>query len=161
MELPFSKKKGVSAYTGDINEAWNSVWGNPPSASTGLEGKFEELGVGFISLSPRRDESFSQLYSLMLLLNQKVDVITKKLSDIENKIASIGELYELAKVETDDASDFDVSKDEAKQIILDLFSKNNELDYVEIMETTGLDLELIVSICAELETEKRIECLKR
>jgi hypothetical protein len=107
----------------------------------------------------RYDESFSLLYSLVLSIDQKLDSITKRLNDIENKIASIGKVYELAKVETD--NDCDVSEDKAKQMILDLFSKNGELDYVEIMRTTGLDLELIVSICAELEAEKRIECLKR
>jgi hypothetical protein len=109
----------------------------------------------------RYDESFSLLYSLVLSIDQKLDSITKRLNDIENNLASIGKVYELAKVETDDISDYDVSRDEAKQMILALFSKNGELDYIEILSATGLDLELIVSICAELEAEKRIECLKR
>jgi hypothetical protein len=107
----------------------------------------------------RYDESFSLLYSLVLSIDQKLDSITKRLNDIENNLASFGKVYELAKVETD--NDCDVSEGKAKRMILDLFSKNSELDYVEIMGTTGLDLELIVSICAELEAEKRIECLKR
>jgi hypothetical protein len=52
-----------------------------------------------------------------------------------------------------------VSKEEAKEMILKLFEQKGELDYIEIMSTLDLDLELIVELCAELEKEGKIKGL--
>ena len=50
-----------------------------------------------------------------------------------------------------------MSRIKAKEAILTLFAEKGELDYIDIMSSLDLDLEMIVDICAELEEEKRIE----
>ena len=52
----------------------------------------------------------------------------------------------------------DISKEQAKQEIKDLlFSSPTPLDYGEILEKLGLDLELIVQVCEDLIEEGIIE----
>ena len=46
---------------------------------------------------------------------------------------------------------------ESKQKIERLFEKRKELDYWDILQSLGLDLEFIVEICEELEEEGKIE----
>ena len=50
-----------------------------------------------------------------------------------------------------------MSREKAKEVILKLFAEKGELDYIDIMSSLDLDLDMVVDICAELEEEKRIE----
>ncbi len=52
-----------------------------------------------------------------------------------------------------------VTKKEAKQALSELFRERGELGYSDIMETLGFDLDVIVEICAELESEGKIRAL--
>ena len=54
-----------------------------------------------------------------------------------------------------------MTKAEAKKAILDLFRQKGELDYGDIIEELGLDLEVVVEMCRELEEEGRIEAMDR
>ena len=49
---------------------------------------------------------------------------------------------------------------ENKEKIRRLFEERKESDYWDIMQILGLDLELIVEICEELEEEGKIEGIK-
>lgn len=51
----------------------------------------------------------------------------------------------------------ETEREEAKEEILALFKEKIELDYYDIMISLGLDLEIVVEVCAELEEEKKIE----
>jgi len=51
------------------------------------------------------------------------------------------------------------TKPEAKKAILQLFKKEGDLGYSDIIEKLGIDLDLIVKICTELETNKSIKSL--
>jgi Mn-dependent DtxR family transcriptional regulator len=61
---------------------------------------------------------------------------------------------------TIDETSMEVSKEEAKEMVLRLFEQKGELDYVDIAETLDLNLKLVVEICTELEQENRIEEMK-
>ena len=50
----------------------------------------------------------------------------------------------------------DVTKEEAKQEIRQLFLSGRTLYYSDIVKELGLDLETVVDICNELEEEKEI-----
>ena len=44
-----------------------------------------------------------------------------------------------------------------RNIIKELFRKEQTLDYIDISDKTGIDLEVIVAICDELEREGIIQ----
>lgn len=50
-----------------------------------------------------------------------------------------------------------LTKNTAKKEVLELFEQKGELDYGDIIETLGLDLEIIVDVCRELQEEGRIQ----
>lgn len=53
----------------------------------------------------------------------------------------------------------EISKEEAEKEILELFSGGQVLYYSDIAETLGLDLQLVVEICNELQSTKEIEAI--
>lgn len=60
---------------------------------------------------------------------------------------------------TIDETSMEVSREEAKEMVLRLFEQRSELDYGDIFEELGIDLKLIVEICDELEHCKKIEAI--
>jgi len=50
-----------------------------------------------------------------------------------------------------------INRIEAKNRIESLFIKHKELGYGDIIEKSGLDLEIVIEICAELEKEGKIK----
>ena len=50
----------------------------------------------------------------------------------------------------------EISKDQAKKEILELFSKDKVLHYDELAETLRLDLRFVVEVCNELVSEGKI-----
>ena len=54
-----------------------------------------------------------------------------------------------------------ITRDEAKQAIIDLFTQRKELDYVEIMSELGLELKSTIEICRELEKEGKIKAITK
>ncbi|GAG85395.1 unnamed protein product, partial [marine sediment metagenome] len=51
----------------------------------------------------------------------------------------------------------EVSREEAEKDILGLFSQGQTLYYSDITEQLGLDLQLVVEICNELQSKREIE----
>jgi hypothetical protein len=116
------------------------------------------------------DQTFSTMASLMNSLIEKMDEVIVRVSNIENRLSLLGSKFPLtsenevfaeshATVEDENADE--VSREQAKEMILKLFEQKGELDYFEIISELDLDLKLVVEICAELEEEKRIEGIGR
>jgi len=74
------------------------------------------------------------------LLRQEVEQIKQKLSELEERIPEEKVIVFR-----------EVSKEQAKQEIQQLFSGGRTLYYSDIAEELGLDLELVVDICHELQ----------
>jgi len=54
-----------------------------------------------------------------------------------------------------------ITRDEARQAVVDLFAQRKELDYGEIMSELGLDLNTTIEVCRELEKEKKVEAITK
>lgn len=54
-----------------------------------------------------------------------------------------------------------ITRDEARQAVMDLFAQKKELDYAEIMSELGLDLNTTIEVCRELEKEKKVEAITK
>ncbi len=112
-----------------------------------------------ISTYTQNSSVIAPLFSSLLA---KLEKITQALDNIQHSLASLEALYhvfEEAQAEELSPSEetVEVSKEEAKQMIARFFEEKGQLDYVEIMTTLHLDLELVVEICAELEKNGKIE----
>jgi hypothetical protein len=120
-------------------------------------------------------EGYDQPYlPIHLLLNvvigrmddivERMGNIVERMTNIENRLRSIeantlsdeDEILEENPVIVEEYP-IDVSRQEAKRMILKLFEEKGELGYSEIVSNLNLDLELVVEICDELEQEKKIE----
>lgn len=51
------------------------------------------------------------------------------------------------------------TRKEARKAILELFKKEGELGYSEIIERLGINLDVVIGICEELKQDKKIEAL--
>ncbi|MEK7399258.1 MAG: hypothetical protein AAB116_20150 [Candidatus Poribacteria bacterium] len=88
--------------------------------------------------------------------------ISSKLNDIEEKLSLIEDRLAIPEngdimTEQRNKNEDDITREEAKLMIIELFNKKKELDYIEIMSSLNLDLAQIVEICEELERENKIE----
>jgi len=79
-------------------------------------------------------------------LLQRIESLEERLKSLENSIPK--ERVVILR---------EVSIEEAKKEILELFSKGQTLYYSDIAEQLGLDLRLVVEICNKLQTEGEIE----
>lgn len=115
-------------------------------------------------------QTFSMIASLMNSLIERMEDVIIRMSNIENRLSSLENKLPLtseneivsesgATIENESADE--VSREQAKEMILKLFEQKGELDYFEIISELDLDLKLVVEICAELEEEKRIEGIGR
>lgn len=107
------------------------------------------------SLAVEQDISF--IASLMVSLIQKVDNMTERISSVEDTLLSIKNILFEEESGDENESPVQVTKGDAKEMVLALFHEKGRLGYTEIMTKLHLDLELIVDICAELEAEGKIE----
>jgi hypothetical protein len=87
-------------------------------------------------------------------LNVKVEGLTKR----TEKLETVLNISEIKKEDFEEPSTW--NKEKAKEEILKLFSHEKEAGYSDIIERLGIDLNLIIEICEELETEKKIESIK-
>lgn len=89
-------------------------------------------------------------------IDARVKTLENRMSMMEQKYAELTkELPKKAVIET-----VEIPKKEAKKAILKLFEQKKEIDYDAIVSELGLDLELVVEICSELEKEKIITEIK-
>lgn len=114
--------------------------------------------------SESRKDISSILPLFMYSLLQRIEDINIRLCNIEEHRSlaesrsfpeAADKAIEAAVIEDEDS--VVIPRKAAKDMILRLFEEKGELDYLEIVSSLGLDLELVVEICAELEEEGRIE----
>ena len=87
-----------------------------------------------------------------------LNIANSTLPDIENVDSPIDQTSQDTVSEDSVIMLRDISKAQAKREIKDLlFSSPTSLDYGEILEKLGLDLELIVQVCEDLIEEGIIE----
>ena len=124
------------------------------------------MSTGEIFPNPIPPVDLESLGDKIGLLIEKIEEVTTAMSSLENRLSSLEnrflpiseeELYSQADATVDDENVVEVSKEQAKEMILKLFEEKGELDYFDIITELDLDLKLVVEICAELEEEKRIE----
>jgi len=75
-------------------------------------------------------------------LQEELRQARQKLAELKNRLS--GEEVMVVR---------DITKEEAKEEIRQLFSKGQTLYYSDIVKELGLDLELVVDVCNELESE--------
>jgi hypothetical protein len=149
-----------------VHPRWKHEEPSEVSASTVLSSDPEKLGPRWLPLS-QYDQMPSLIASLMYSLIQKVEDISRRLGSIEDCLSSLesrislleeDHVFEVSAISVDESA-VKLSREEAKGMIMELFDQKGELDYIEIMSTLDLDLELIVELCAELEKEGKIKGL--
>ena len=103
--------------------------------------------------------------SLMYSLIEKMEDMIKRMGSVEDRLSSLESKFSpmtetealQGGAEIQDESTVEVTREQAREMILKLFEQKGELDYSDIISELDLDLKLVVEICAELEEEKRIE----
>ena len=88
-------------------------------------------------------------------LTQEVEELYEKVRNLESTLPSLMEASQRG-VEERVIVLRTLTKERAKQEILQLFQDGNVHDYGDISERLSLDLQLVVEICNELEREGRI-----
>lgn len=79
--------------------------------------------------------------------------LARRLSEIEQRISRVEQNLPETRVVVLKA----ISREEAKEEVKQLFSTGRTLYYSDIASELGLDLEMVVGICAELRREGEIE----
>jgi len=88
-------------------------------------------------------------------LTQEVEELYEKVRNLESTLPSLMEASQRGVAERVIVLRT-LTKERAKQEILQLFQDGNVHDYGDISERLSLDLQLVVEICNELEREGRI-----
>jgi len=95
---------------------------------------------------------------LISLLSKKIDGVIHRIDDIQNSLSLIEDKISLQDSQNNVVEEGEmVTKEQAKDIIMKLFNEKGEIDYVEMLETLNLDLDMIVNTCDELEKEGKIK----
>ena len=92
------------------------------------------------------------------LLEQRLEAIEMlelRVGALEKRVASLEAVYPEEKI----IVLRELSKEEAKREILELFSRQDRLYYSDIAEQLSLDLKLVVDICNELQAAGEIHVL--
>lgn len=125
---------------------------------TGFEGygtqKSSFVPTSYTPVKKELLDAISTVQPLIENIVDKVKDLEEKISTLEKSILSMKEteIFEVIASETS----VEVPKEEAKEMIIKLFEDQGELDYIDIVKTLNLDLELVVKICEDLEQEKKI-----
>jgi CRP-like cAMP-binding protein len=87
-------------------------------------------------------------------LKTQVTKLTEQVNRLENIIGEMSKRMEAMQIRSDDVMVIrSITRDEAKKEILDLLDKSDKLYYYDIAEALRLDLEEVVQIMSELESE--------
>ena len=86
---------------------------------------------------------------------EAIDVLEQKVEELEERVAYL----EAASPEEKVIVLRELTRDEAKTEILELFSRQQALYYSDIAEQLRLDLELVVDICNELESAGEVHVI--
>ncbi len=109
--------------------------------------------------SGKPDEAqFGNSHSSKLTLEKEIDALKQRMTLLESRIeqleASAMTSSEIIVLRT-------ISREEAKQEILELFQAGGSFFYSDISERLRLDLPLVVELCQELENEGEIGEVER
>ena len=87
-------------------------------------------------------------------LSNQISKLTEQVNRLESIINKMGEGIETVQVGSEDVIVLrSLTREEAKKEILDLLDKSDKLYYYDIAEALRLDLEQIVELVSELESE--------
>lgn len=86
---------------------------------------------------------------------EALDMLEQRVGALEKRVASLEAVSPVEKV----IVLRELSKEEAKKEILELFTKEDSLYYSDIAEKLSLDLKLVVDICNELQAAGEIHVL--
>lgn len=143
----------ASTYDETINEEWGTNWyliaGGTYYNAYGDKVKYIhniEADKGVLISSDFFQQQNAQLITENITLRETIRHMEERLSRIEDVIPS-QKVIVLR----------DISKEEAKEEIVSLFSKGNTLYYSDIAEKLTIDLQVVVDICNELQQSREIE----
>lgn len=98
---------------------------------------------------------------------QRVESLMEKMDNMSQEIADLKDAVlptrsEGSSAEPDDGREnlMELTRDEVKAVILQLYEQDKELDYYDIISRFDVDLELVIQICAELEDEGKLEVIE-
>jgi hypothetical protein len=92
--------------------------------------------------------------SQIIELRTQVTKLTEQVNRLENIIGEMSNRMEPMQTSFEDVMVLrSITRDEAKKEILDLLDKSDKLYYYDIAEALRLDLEEVVQIMSELESE--------
>jgi len=110
--------------------------------------------IGYSSTMPYLENYLAERKLLEKRL-EAVDMLEQRVGALEKRVASLEAVSPEEKV----IVLRELSKEEAKKEILELFSKQDRLYYSDIAEQLSLDLKLVVDICSELQAAGEIHAL--
>lgn len=100
----------------------------------------------------------------------QIELMSFKIQNIIEKLLLLAEKIEKLERSTLTSISFETAKEKptpvkvstkkAKQLILSLFEKEGELDYIDLTTKLGLDLKIVISICEQLVKEGKIRGLE-
>ncbi len=92
--------------------------------------------------------------SQIIELRTQITKLTEQVNRLENIIGEISKRMEPMQTSSEDVMVLrSITRDEAKKEILDLLDKSDKLYYYDIAEALRLDLEEVVQIMSELESD--------
>jgi hypothetical protein len=96
--------------------------------------------------------------SRLISFEEKIGYLLREMLNLKNLIHKyiLKDMMNMNKFE----EPIKLTKKEAKKSIIELFQKEKNLGYSDIIEKLGVNLDLVVTICKELEKEKKIKSIK-
>lgn len=87
--------------------------------------------------------------------NSRIQELQDRVSALEEQVGLLLNLSDVADVEVVELRE--VGREQAKSEIFELFAAGETLYYSDICERLSLELDIVVEICGELESEGAIE----
>jgi len=87
-------------------------------------------------------------------LDKRIDELESQVEALSREVAHLQEEPKTVALRT-------IRRDDAKGEILDLFRTGRTLYYSDIVQELGIDIDLVVELCEELESEGRVETIGR
>ena len=88
--------------------------------------------------------------------------IDKRIGDLETQVDSLRrEVSRLSEASSKSVILRAMTQDEARAEILSIFRSGRTLYYSDIVQELGIDIDQVVEVCEELESEGRIETIGR
>lgn len=106
------------------------------------------------------DQDIAFIAQLAISLMQKVDEMSQEIAGLKDTMLSMKSEASSEKLDNTRENLMELTREEVKIKILQLYEQDKELDYYDIISRCDIALELVVQICAELENEGKIEVIE-